>query len=826
MILPERSAGYDLSDVVPYDFMIAEGICILKGGALCCGFEYTAPDIGSSSEQKINNVSLQFNNALVRLGAGWDIYVELQRFRSNKYPASPFSKIAPLLIERQREINFSYAESHFENHYYLVFSYELPPEVESKTSAAMFGNSRAQEKQITRAVDMMNNQLKDFMGKVQQCVSVLSTVMHMERLDSDRLFTLFHSSVSTDWGPRHLPKEYTIPFAPFLTDDTLENSMPLKLGDKYIPIVTVKSFPSATIPAMFDIINKAGCELRWSTRFHCYDREQADKQIALTEKKKHAARKSLQQVAAEAIFHTQTEIENSAAMAAEADASQARAELFGGNTGYGDYTSSIMVMDGDLEQAEANAKYISGIVASCGFSTAIETWNAFEAFCAMMPGNIYRNIRHCFVSTTTLADVIPTSSIWAGLQNNGFLKDISGNGHPHLVCDTEFNIPYFLNLNVKDVGHTWISGPTGAGKSTLLALLEAQWLKYPNSKVIIFDKDRSARNLTMCVGGTMIEPGKDDTAFMPLAELDTPEDQRWAADFIEVLLSEQKIELTPGMRKAIFSTVKLLASKPPETRNLTSFMQYCDYQDPETHRNDIMDGLSPYVLTGQYGNLFDAQEENLSMSDWSMIEMGTLMNMTSGAVAPSLFYLFRQCEKKFDGSPVLLILDEAWVFLKNRTFADKIVEWLKTLRKKHVFVVFATQELSDAANSPIASTIISQCPTKIYLPDDQAMTPMVYSAYKTFGLEDSEIQLLATRLIKKKDYLYKSALGVRSFQLGLDTLQLAILTTQAEDHQALDALEEKHGHNTGKELVFEILRAKHIDYGHLLGDDLMEAKII
>lgn len=812
-------ADRELADATPYDFMIEEGICILKGGALCCGFEYTAPDIGSSSEQKISSVSMQFNNAITRLGAGWDIYVEMQRSRTNKYPASSFPKVAPLLIERQREINFSYADSHFENRYFLVFAYELPPEAESKAAGAMFRNSSVEAKASRDAV-LLETQIKDFMGTVHQCVSVLSTVMRLERLDSDGLFTLFHSAVSTDWSKRKLPKEYTLPFAPFLTDDTLENSQPLKLGDKYIPIVTIKSFPSATIPAMFDVINKAGCELRWSTRFHCYSREQADKQIALTEKKKHAARKSLQQVAAEAILHTHTEIENSTAMVAEADASQARAELFGGNIGYGDYTSSVMVMDEDLETAENNAKYIAGLIASCGFSAHIETWNLFEAFCSMMPGNIYRNIRHCFVSTVNTADVVPTSSIWSGLQNNGFLRDISGNGHPHLVCGTEFNIPYFLNLNVKDVGHTWISGPTGAGKSTLLALLEAQWLKYPGAKVIIFDKDRSARNLTMCVGGTCIEPGKDDTAFMPLAELDTPEDQRWAADFIEVLLMEQKIEVTPGMRKAIFATVKLLASKPLEARDLTSFMQYCDYQDPETHRNDIADGLTPYIITGQYGNLFDTRERNVCMGDWSMIEMGTLMNMTSGAVAPSLFYLFRQCEKKFDGKPVLLILDEAWVFLKNQAFAQKIVEWLKTLRKKHVFVVFATQELSDAANSPIASTIISQCPTKIYLPDDQASTPMLYQAYKTFGLEDSEIQLLSTSLIKKKDYLYKSALGVRSFQLGLDELQLAILTTQAEDLAMLDRLEQKHGKNSGRELVHEILKAKHIDYSHLMDDEL------
>ena len=164
-----------------------------------------------------------------------------------------------------------------------------------------------------------------------------------------------------------------------------------------------------------------------------------------------------------------------------------------------------MVFDKDLERAEDNAKYVSSIITACGFSAKEETVNALQAFLSMQPGNIFANNFSLFVSTGNLSHVIPISSIWAGLQHNGFMEDICGQGHPHVVCSTEFGIPYYLNLNVKDVGHTWISGPTGAGKSTLLSLLEVQWLKYPKSKVIIFDKDKSARNLTMCVGGNYLE---------------------------------------------------------------------------------------------------------------------------------------------------------------------------------------------------------------------------------------------------------------------------------------------------------------------------------
>src|SRR3546814_10349446 len=77
----------------------------------------------------------------------------------------------------------------------------------------------------------------------------------------------------------------------------------------------------------------------------------------------------------------------------------------------------------------------------------------------------------------------------------------------------------------------------------------------------------------------------------------------------------------------------------------------------------------------------------------------------AGAVLPVLTYLFHRLEERFDGRPTLLVLDEAWLFLDNPMFAGRIRDWLKTLRKKNVAVVFATQSLADIAGSSIAPAL-------------------------------------------------------------------------------------------------------------------------
>src|SRR3546814_14933267 len=102
----------------------------------------------------------------------------------------------------------------------------------------------------------------------------------------------------------------------------------------------------------------------------------------------------------------------------------------------------------------------------------------------------------------------------------------------------------------------------------------------------------------------------------------------------------------------------------------------------------------------------------------------------AGVVAPVLTYLFHRLEERFDGRPTLLILDEAWIFLDHPLFAARIREWLKTLRKKNVAVVFATQSLADIASSSIAPAIIESCPQRILLPNDRAIEPPYREAYQ------------------------------------------------------------------------------------------------
>jgi type IV secretion system protein TrbE len=142
------------------------------------------------------------------------------------------------------------------------------------------------------------------------------------------------------------------------------------------------------------------------------------------------------------------------------------------------------------------------------------------------------------------------------------------------------------------------------------------------------------------------------------------------------------------------------------------------------------------------------------------------------AVQAVLRYLFARFDARFDGAPTLLILDEAWLFLDEPSFAARIRQWLKTLRKKNVSVIFATQSLADIKDSTIAPAIIESCASRIFLPNPQATEPQIRTVYEGFGLNSRQIEIVATAQ-PKRDYYYQSRLGNRLFDLDLGPAALA-----------------------------------------------------
>ena len=138
--------------------------------------------------------------------------------------------------------------------------------------------------------------------------------------------------------------------------------------------------------------------------------------------------------------------------------------------------------------------------------------------------------------------------------------------------------------------------------------------------------------------------------------------------------------------------------------------------------------------------------------------------------------------------PTYMFLDEFWRMLGTDRFKARIKNWLKTLRKKHVAVVMATQSLSDVARSDIKSALVESCPTKIYLTNpDLIPNSDTEMDYFSFGLNEIEVEMI--RLAQpKRDYYVKSE-GGKVISLELTPLELAYVgSSSPKDQQTCEEI--------------------------------------
>jgi type IV secretion/conjugal transfer VirB4 family ATPase len=758
-----------LADYLPWAGLVAPGVVLNKDGSFQRTARFRGPDLDSATPSELIATTARINNALKRLGSGWALFVEAERRAASGYPTSTFPDPLSWLIEEERRGAFEAAGSHFESNYFLTTTYLPPPETRARAGRLLL------ETQDQSGVDW-REQLGRFITETDRFLMLFEGVMpEIAWLSDAEVLTYLHSTVSNQYHPVEVP-EIAFHLDALLSDQPLTAGLAPLLGDQHIRVVTVRGFPTSTWPGLLDELNRLALPYRWVTRFLLLDKADAEHELIRLRRQWFAKRKNIVALLRETVFQQESPLVDSDADNKAADADAALQELGADAVAYGYVTATVIVMDVSVTAADEKRKVIERVIQGRGFVTIAETFNAVEAWLSSIPGHVYANVRQPLISTLNLAHLIPISAVWAGPSRNAHL-----NAPPLMVTRTAGSTPFRLSFHVGDVGHTLIVGPTGAGKSVLLTMLALQFRRYSGARVFVFDKGGSARATILGLGGEHYDLGAEGAiAFQPLARIDDDTVRAWAAEWIAGLLGHEQVDITPETKDMVWSALGSLASAPVAERTLTGLSVLLQ-------SNRLRQALQPYTLTGAYGRLLDADQDRLGQGDVQGFEMEELMHGKS-AVLPVLTYLFRRLEERFDGAPTLLILDEAWVFLDDPLFSSRIREWLKTLRKRNVSVIFATQSLADIERSPIAPALIESCPSRIFLPSPQAPEPQLRGIYEGFGLNDRQIDIIA-RATPKRDYYYQSRLGVRLFDLDLGEIALAFAgASRPEDQRAMDQL--------------------------------------
>lgn len=789
-----RTTGPSFADLVPYAGLVDNGVLLLKDGSLMAGWYFAGPDSESATDIERNELSRQINAVLARLGSGWMIQVEAVRVPTFAYPDKDrchFPDPVTRAIDDERRTHFGREQGHFESKHALVLTYR--PVEPRKTKLTKYVYSDQKSRRMSYA-DTVLSVFKNAVREVEQYLANTISIARMETREIadrggnrtaryDELVQFIRFCITGENHPIRLPDAPM--YLDWLATAELEHGLTPKIESRFLGVVAIDGLPAESWPGILNSLDLMPLSYRWSSRFIFLDAEEARQKLERTRKKwQQKVRPFLDQ-----LFQTQSRSVDQDAMTMVAETEDAIAHASSQLVAYGYYTPVVILFDKDRDALQEKTEAIRRLVQAEGFGARIETLNATDAFLGSLPGNWYANIREPLINTRNLADLVPLNSVWSGnpIAPCPFYPASS----PPLMQVASGSTPFRLNLHVDDVGHTLIFGPTGSGKSTLLALIAAQFRRYEFAQIFAFDKGNSLLPLTLAAGGDHYEIGGDDPeegraplAFCPLYDLSTDGDRAWAAEWIEMLVALQGVTITPDHRNAISRQVGLMVSAPG--RSLSDFVSGVQLRE-------IKDALHHYTVDGPMGQLLDAEEDGLTLRAFQCFEIEHLMNLGERSLVPVLTYLFRRIEKRLDGSPSLILLDEAWLMLGHPVFRSKIREWLKVLRKANCAVVLATQSISDAERSGIIDVLKESCPTKICLPNGAAREPGTRDFYERIGFNERQIELVSSA-IPKREYYVASPDGRRLFNMALGPLALSFVGASGKDDlKRIRALKAEHG---------------------------------
>ncbi|MDG2522895.1 conjugal transfer protein TrbE [Caulobacter segnis] len=760
-----RRGGAKLADHLSWAALVAPGVILNKDGSFQRTAAFRGGDLDSVTDAELVGVAGQMNNVLRRLGLGWGLFVEARRVAVASYPQGGFPDAASALVEEERRAAFEAAGACFESRYALTFVWLPPQDQQQRTTRLLYEN-------VERIGADWRDRLEAFIEQTDRLVGLIDGFAPLLRwLDDEETLTWLHAAVSRD-DHAVVPPQTPMHLDALLADTPLAGEVRPRLGDRHLRVLTVVGLPSATWPGLLDDLNGLAFPYRWTTRALFLDKTEATTLLSRIRRQWFAKRKSVFVLLREALTQEPAALVDTDATNKAADADEALQVLGGDGAGMALVTATLTIADEDASVADDHLRLAEKIIQGRGFTCRVETLNAVEAWLGGLPGHCYANVRQLPLSTQNLAHMLPLSAVWAGPASDRHLE-----GPPLFFALADGATPFRFALHVGDVGHTFVVGPTGAGKSVLLAFMALQFRRYGASQVFAFDFGRSMRAAALAMGGAWrdLDPAAGQAALQPLARIDDPGERNWAAEWLAMLLAREGVAQSSEVRAVLWSALESLASAPVAQRTLTGLRALVS--DPA-----LKEALSPFTLDGPWGALLDGDGEAAGTPS---VEVFEIEGLVGTAAAPAvLTYLFHRLERRLDGRPTLVVVDEGWLVLDDPLFAQQLKTWLKTLRKKNASVIFATQSLADLDESPVAAAVIESCLTRVFLPNARAAEPVIGRAYQAFGLNHRQVELIS-QAAPKRDYYVQSPEGSRLFDLQLGPVALALCATSAKSDQAL-----------------------------------------
>jgi type IV secretion/conjugal transfer VirB4 family ATPase len=545
----------------------------------------------------------------------------------------------------------------------------------------------------------------------------------------------------------------------------------LRVDDDYVRVLTLKELPSETRPLLLQGLLDVPANFHVVTEWHPVDNAKTRKEIASRRRHHHNSKTSfVSNLQDRQNTGPKDELVDDSKEAAVAELGAALTALGMEGKNFGEYTLSVVIYDENRLKVENAVAEFQKIFTQHDGLLYEERYNLLNAFFATVPGNRQFNLRKQWALNSNYADL-----------SFLFTVDTGSKWNPHLereylaALESTHGTPYYLNLHSGDVAHTLMLGATGSGKSFAASTILQSAQKY-DPFTFIFDLGGSYETVTRSFGGSYLNVGLKNPGFSinPFSLESTHKNLNFLYLFLRVLIEAGgRFELTTADEKALYAALERIYKLPREIRTLTNFASIL---------GPLGERLYRWTQAGQFGHLFDNVEDTLTFSRFQTFNFDGWSDYPD-ILEPLLFYVLQRASSEIErpeniGVFKLFLIDEAWIFLKNKIIRDWVARAQRTWRKKNAAMVLATQSVVELTASDMLHVVNESCPSKIFLANPN-IDRQLYA--DIFQLNDTQLELLES-LVPKRELLLIQPEGTKKLVLEVDALGYWMATNNSHDN--------------------------------------------
>lgn len=414
---------------------------------------------------------------------------------------------------------------------------------------------------------------------------------------------------------------------------------------------------------------------------------------------------------------------------------------------FGWLAASVVVFADDAKRLDGDMDLIARKLEQSGLVFIRERDGSLSGFCVGVPGHIKEVVRWHFVEAGNATDLAPLISLDSGVPYHPlFSVGQPAALPPNAVLRTRYNTVQYFNYHFGELGHTLLIGPSRNGKTLFQMFLTAQFMKYPNARTFILDKDLSCKSATLMLDGEHIDldPAHGGGLRLnPVAAANNVTGRVWLVGWLDRLLSERGAQLTDAQIEEMSHALERI-EHDPEARLSTLATQL-----PE----ELRARLAPWCEGGAYGMYFDHVEDSFTFGRVTCTEVGSIvaagMMDVVRAYCDYAFYridLSLQNRDPSEVGPTMIYFEEAGFLLESPIFAARARDYLMTLAKKRAFLVMTAQSPEPFVNQPaLGAAVRDNVATVIFLPNPKATSASLAKLYKSaFGVSDEQLSIIAS----------------------------------------------------------------------------------